>query len=124
MAGLSAQQSARPAAAPGNPDPGADRVLAAEIAECSDRDPPPCAGEGATASVEQERSPGLHHAPQHVRQDAAVAEIFELVERVDAAQHRHRVDRAVGAVDAAWQLDTRLEAGGDAEHIEALAAVE
>ena len=35
--------------------------------------------------------------PQHVGQNAAVAEIFELVQRIDAADQRHALRLAVGA---------------------------
>src|SRR5579883_2483204 len=66
----------------------------------------------------------LHHAAQHILQNPAMAEIFELIERVDAAEQRHRVDLAIRAMDAAGQLDARLQARGDAENVEPLAAVE
>src|SRR5690348_17316740 len=66
----------------------------------------------------------LHHPAQHVLQDAAVPEIFELVERIDTAQQRHLVGLAVGAVNPAKELGARLQALGDAENVEALGAVE
>src|SRR5579883_769835 len=57
-------------------------------------------------------------------QDAAVAVIFELVEGIDAAEELDLLDGAIPAMDAAGELAARLEALGDAEDVEALAAVE
>src|SRR5260221_2488400 len=68
------------------------------------------------------RLPRLHHVAQHVLQDAAMAEIFDLVERVDAAQQLDRLAAAVGAVDDAGELHARLDAGLGAENIEVLGA--
>src|SRR5579862_9013425 len=66
----------------------------------------------------------LHHAAQHILQNAAMAEIFELVERVDAAEQLHLIDRATGAVNTADELGARLQALGDAQNIETLGALE
>src|SRR5579859_3083638 len=70
------------------------------------------------------RLAGLHHLPQHVLQDAAVAEVFELVERVDPAEQLDLVDLAVGAMDAASELAARLQALRHAEDVVALGAIE
>src|SRR5258705_10424343 len=61
---------------------------------------------GRTAAL-----PRLHHVAQHVLQDAAVAEVFDLVERVDAAQQLDGFLAAIGAVDAAAKLHARLSCG-------------
>ena len=53
-------------------------------------------------------SRGIGMVPQYVFQDAAVAEVFELVERVDAAEERDRFDAIIGAMDLA--LDRPLVA--------------
>src|SRR5262249_2478077 len=62
----------------------------------------------------------LQEAPQRVLQDAAVAEVFDLVERVDAAMHRLLAHAAAFVVDAQGEHHARLEAGLDANHIERL----
>src|SRR4051794_41916297 len=46
---------------------------------------------------------------QHVLQDAAVAEVFELVERIDAADERHLLDLAVRRGDLGGELLSRLQ---------------
>ena len=46
------------------------------------------------------RAPGLRgKLPQHVGQDAAVAEIFKLVQRIDPTDERDDIGPAVGAFD-------------------------
>src|SRR5579885_3304793 len=57
----------------------------------------------------------LHHLPQHVLQDSAVAEILELVERVDPAEQLDLVHLAGGSMDPAGELAARLQALGHAE---------
>ena len=77
----------------GNRDPDARRPLA---------EPRPGGRFGAFGPVRPRRSspgdaPALRRElTQHVLQDAAVAEVFELVERIDAADERHLLDLAVG----------------------------
>ena len=52
---------------------------------------------------------------QHVVQDAAIVEIFELVERVDAADERHQVLTAPSAKTiSACSVCARLQAVGEA----------
>ena len=46
---------------------------------------------------------------QHVLQDAAVPEVVELVERIDAADQRHALEAAVGGDDLGDQPLVRLE---------------
>src|SRR6202020_2591547 len=62
--------------------------------------------------------------PQHVGQDPAVAEIFELVQRVDPAGERHAPPHAVGAYDLGMQGLTRLEALAQAMDGDGLVAPE
>src|SRR5213592_2360495 len=67
---------------------------------------------------------GLQEAAQHVLQDAAVAEIFELVERIDAAEDRLFARAASGIMDAQDQLLARPKAVGHAGDVEHLVAIE
>src|SRR5215207_10741344 len=61
---------------------------------------------------------------QHVLQDAAVAEVFELVERIDAADERHLLDLAVRRGDLGGELLSRLQLAGDAAQRHRLVALE
>src|SRR5262249_33367288 len=65
---------------------------------------------------------GLQEAAQHVLQDAAVAEVFDLVERVDPADQRFAMGRAVGPVDRQGQLHARPEPARDTGDVERLGA--
>jgi len=56
-------------------------------------------------------------------QDAAVAEVLELVERIDAADDRLLARRALGIADPQDQLLARPEPVGDAGDVEHLVAV-
>jgi hypothetical protein len=46
---------------------------------------------------------------QHVLQDAAVLEVFQLVESIDAANQRHALERAVAGDDLGDHALVRLE---------------
>jgi hypothetical protein len=59
-------------------------------------------------------SGGIGRVPQHELQDAAMAEILELVEGVDPAKERNRVDVPGGTMNAAGDITERLEAFGHA----------
>src|SRR5688572_6919733 len=52
--------------------------------------------------------------PQHVVQDAAVAEVLQLVERIDAAGERHRFPGAIREGDLGVELLAGLELAGEA----------
>src|SRR5258708_16149645 len=69
-------------------------------------------------------SGGLHNLPQQVVQNPAVAEVLELVERVDAAEQLDLLHLAGGSMDAAGEVAPRLEALRHAENVVALGAVE
>jgi drug/metabolite transporter (DMT)-like permease len=64
----------------------------------------------------------LQQAPQHVLQDAAVAEIFDFVERVDAADDRLLTHPTRFVVDPQRQVHPRLEARFDPDDVERLVA--
>src|ERR1700688_2960936 len=82
--------------------------------------PPP----GRSHPTPSRQSDLRRELPQHVRQDAAVAEIFELVQRVDAASQRHSQLFSVGAPDLSVQGLTRLEALAQAKDGDRLVAFE
>src|SRR5208282_5311059 len=52
----------------------------------------------------------LQQAAQDVLQDAAVAEVLDLVERVDTAGQGHGAGAAIGAVDRPGHVHARLYA--------------
>src|SRR5258708_19729847 len=58
-------------------------------------------GEGAAS--------GRHQMAQHVLQDAAVPEVIQLIERIDAADQRDAPQPAVGGDDLRDQPLVRLE---------------
>jgi len=51
---------------------------------------------------------GRHEVAQDVVQDAAVFEVVELVERIDAADQRHPPEPAIGRHDLSHQPLARL----------------
>ena len=59
---------------------------------------------------------------KHVLQNAAVLEVIELLERIDAADHRHALEAAVGRDDLRDEPLARLDyiAATDTEHLEPL----
>src|SRR6185437_12377167 len=61
-------------------------------------------------------------AAQHVLQDAAVPEVFDLVERIDAADHLLLAHAAIRVVDAHRQLHARPDPGGGADDVDRLLA--
>src|SRR5580704_18451514 len=61
---------------------------------------------------------------QHVLQDAAVAEVVELVQRIDAADERNAPQPAVGGDDLRHQALVRLELALQAPDGDLLAALE
>src|ERR1700686_2193548 len=61
----------------------------------------------------------LHHVAQDVLQDAAMPEIFDLVERVDPACQGHRRGLAVRPMDRAGDIHARLDAAFDPRDVEA-----
>src|ERR1700694_3637767 len=61
---------------------------------------------------------------QNVLQDAAVLEVFELIERVDAGDQRHALPDAVGRNDLGDQPLSRLELAVQAADRHLLAALE
>ena len=60
----------------------------------------------------QHQSAGMGRVPQHELQDAAMAEILELVQGVDPAKKRDRVEVPGGTMNAAGDITERLEAFG------------
>src|SRR5215470_2429629 len=61
---------------------------------------------------------------QHVLQDAAVLEVFQLVERIDARDQRNALQSAVGRHDLGDQPLARLELAVQATDRDLLAALE
>lgn len=57
-------------------------------------------------------------------EDAAVAVVLRLVGGVDAAEQRHGLGGAVGAVDGELDVHARGDAAGDAGDVEGLLAGE
>src|SRR5579872_613026 len=66
----------------------------------------------------------LHHLAEHVLQDTAVAEVLELIERIDPAEQLDIVDLAGRSMDAADELAARLQTLRHAQDVVALGAVE
>src|SRR6478735_971927 len=62
--------------------------------------------------------------PQDVVQDAAVAEVFELVERIDAADQRNQLDLAVRRGDLGLHALARLEVAREAVQGQGFVALE
>src|SRR5437868_13102394 len=61
---------------------------------------------------------------QHVVQDAAVTEVLELVERIDAAEQWHPLERSVTAVDFRREFLPRLEIALQATNRDLLVALQ
>src|SRR4051794_5238175 len=61
---------------------------------------------------------------QNVVKDAAVAEVLDLVQRVDSAHERHLLDLAVRRGDLGGELLSRLQLAGDAAQRHRLVALE
>src|SRR5690242_8825456 len=61
---------------------------------------------------------------QHVVQDAAVPVVIELVQRIDAAEQRNALQRAVAGDDFRGQFLTRLEVALQATQRDLLVALE
>src|SRR5215210_3536172 len=72
----------------------------------------------------EERPALRRELTQHVLQDAAVAEVFELVEGIDAADERHLLDLAVRRGDLGGEPLSRLQLAGDAAQRDRLVALE
>src|SRR5713101_6600103 len=70
-------------------------------------------GEPASRRALGSRPPGTssrrHQLPQHVLQDAAVLEVVELVQRIDAANHWNALEAAVGGDDLGDHALARLD---------------
>src|SRR6187397_183669 len=66
----------------------------------------------------------LCEVAQHELQDAAVLEVFDLVERIDAAAEVELALAAVLLGDRADDVHARLDAAGDAFDVDHLRAVE
>src|SRR5271166_3217103 len=83
----------------------------------------PEAGSGARLQEENARR-SRRQLPQHIRENPAVAEIFELVERVDPAGQRHARRLAVGIADLGVQRLARLQVFAEAVDRHGLVALE
>src|SRR3984885_7887939 len=62
--------------------------------------------------------------PQHIRQNPAVAEIFEFVQRIDAACERDERHAVVRAPDLRFELLARLQGFAETENGHDLVALE
>src|SRR3954471_1043463 len=61
---------------------------------------------------------------QHVVQDAAVAVVFELIQRIDAAKQRNALQRAVAGDDLRGQLLARLQIADETTQRDLLVALQ
>src|SRR6185437_3176029 len=82
------------------------RAPAAPDADGSTRRLPPRSMSASKASRRQ--------LPDHVLQDAAILEIFELVKRIDAADQRRSFAASVGEPDLGFKLLARPQIAGEA----------
>src|SRR6476620_3844055 len=69
-----------------------------------------CPGEGQASVLGGSlRLRGSGELAQHILQDAAALEVIELVERIDAADERHALERSVAHHDLGNQALARLQ---------------